>query len=95
MINTITDNYAQAIAELEGDAFEAEVSARLASVILGFQQVPASPHGDGGLDGLSHDGQHGYCCYGPKHDAFKRNAERVKAIVGKFTDDLHGVRDPR
>lgn len=88
MKNSIADNCAQSLADLEGDAFQAEVCALLASVVLGFQQVPATPHGDGGLDGLSHDGQHGYCCYGPERDAFKRNDARVAAIVAKFTDDL-------
>jgi hypothetical protein len=88
MTNNLADNYAQALAELEGDAFEAEVCARLESVILGFQQVPSAPQGDGGLDGLSHDGQHGYCCYGPERDAFKNSNQRVAAIVAKFTDDL-------
>lgn len=88
MKNTLADSYAQALAELEGDDFQAEICARFGSVILGFQQVPAAPQGDGGLDGLSHDGQHGYCCYGPEHNAFKKNAERVSAIASKFTDDL-------
>jgi len=88
MKDTIVDTYARSLAELEGDAFESEVCARFTSVILGFQMVPATPHGDGGLDGLSHDGQHGYCCYGPQHNAVKTNKERVDDIVEKFTADL-------
>ncbi len=83
--------YAQSLAALAGTDFEDEVCARLQSVILSFQTVPSSPHGDAGLDGFSHDGERGYCCYGPKHDQFKTNKQRENAIVDKFKSDLRWV----
>lgn len=88
MKNSLAESYARLLAGLEGDAFQAEVCARLTSVIVGFQTIPATPHGDGGLDGVSHAFTHGYCCYGPEYKAAKTNRERVDDIVGKFADDL-------
>lgn len=82
------EKYAKALADLEGKAFELEVCACLASAVLGFQQIPEAPQGDGGLDGLSHDGQRGYCCYGPQYSAAKTARERVTDIVTKFLSDL-------
>ena len=86
--SSIVHEYAQSLASLSGDDFEAEVCARLQSVNLGFQTVPAKPHGDAGLDGLSHNGECGYCCFGPGHDEFKQNRSREAAITKKFKADL-------
>ena len=58
------DAYATTLASLTGNAFQAEVCARLQSAVLGFQTIPSKPHGDAGLDGFSHVGTQGYCCYG-------------------------------
>lgn len=88
MNNSLTDEYARTLAALEGNDFQVEVCARLRAVILGFQDVPAKPHGDAGLDAFSHSGEHGYCCYGPEHDAFKTSASRESDIVNKFSADL-------
>ena len=85
---SIADEYARSLASLSGTDFEAEVCARLQSVNLGFQTVPAKPQGDAGLDGLSHNGECGYCCYGPEHDEFKQNRSREAAITKKFKADL-------
>jgi hypothetical protein len=85
---SLIQEYAQSLAALTGNDFQNEVCARLQSVILGFQTVPASPQGDAGLDGFSHNGEHGYCCYGPQHDEFKTNKQRENAIVDKFKSDL-------
>lgn len=80
--------YSRALSQLTGDPFQEEVCVRLGRVILSFQPVPRKPHGDGGLDGLSHDGEHAYCCYGPEYDAAKKTKDRVDAIVDKFKEDL-------
>ena len=88
MRNSLIDEYALSLASLEGDAFQAEVCAHLQRVLLGFQTVPAKPHGDAGLDGFSHEGGRGYCCYGPEHDPAKSTKDRVAAIVEKFSGDL-------
>jgi hypothetical protein len=85
---TLIQEYAESLAALTRDDFQLEVCARLQSAILGFQTVPAKPHGDAGLDAFSHDGERGYCCYGPDRDEFKNNAQREKAIVQKFRSDL-------
>lgn len=82
------DIYAHLLAELVGNEFQREVCARVAANILSFQNIPPYPHGDAGLDGLSHDATHGYCCYGPEHHAYKKNSEREKAIIKKFCGDL-------
>lgn len=80
--------YEETLAALCGNDFQAEVCARLQSVILGFQTVPAKPQGDAGLDGFSHEGRRAYCCYGPERDEFKTNKQRETAIVNKFKADL-------
>lgn len=80
--------YEQALSLLTGDAFQEEVSVRLATNILSFQYVPRKPHGDGGLDGLSHDSERAYCCYGPEFSSFKTAKELTADIVEKFKSDL-------
>jgi hypothetical protein len=85
---SLAQEYADALSALCGNEFQAEVCARLQSVILGFQTVPAKPQGDAGLDGFSHEGRRAYCCYGPEHDEFKTKKDRETAIVNKFRADL-------
>ena len=85
---SIVQEYESSLALLSGTAFEEEVCARLQSVDLGFQTVPPKPQGDAGLDGLSLNGECGYCCYGPEHDEFKQNRSREAAITKKFKADL-------
>ncbi len=80
--------YERALSRLTGAAFQEEVSVRLATNILGFQDVPRKPHGDGGLDGLSHDAERAYCCYGPEFDNFKTAKALTADIVEKFKGDL-------
>jgi hypothetical protein len=88
MAISIVQEYAESLAALSGNDFQAEVCARLQSVVLDFQTVPAKPYGDAGLDAFSHGGKRGYCCYGLEHDQFKTNSARVKAVVDKFKSDL-------
>jgi hypothetical protein len=85
---SITEEYAKTLSSLSGNAFQAEVCARLQSVVLSFQTIPAKPHGDAGLDGFSHHGTRGYCCYGPEFAAYKNNKSLETAIVDKFRGDL-------
>jgi hypothetical protein len=82
------DDYAKGLSELTSQPFEDEVCTRLERVLIGFQRVPAKPQGDGGLDGFSHGGELGYCCYGPVPNSFKRRKELETDIIKKFTDDL-------
>jgi hypothetical protein len=84
----LVQEYADALSALSGNDFQAEVCARLQSVILGFQTVPAKPQGDAGLDAFSHEGRHAYCCYGPEHDEFKNSKQRETGVVNKFKADL-------
>ena len=88
MSSPLIDEYARILHGLEGSEFQAEVSARMATVIVGFQSVPAKPRGDAGLDGLSHNGTHAYCCYGMEHKGHQDNRSREKALVRKFSSDL-------
>jgi len=53
-VTAAEDSYARMLGALEKDSFQDEVCARLATVIADFQRIPAKPHGDAGLDGLSH-----------------------------------------
>ena len=67
MASPLIDEYARILHGLQESEFQAEVNARMATVIVGFQTIPAKPHGDAGLaglDGLSHNETHAYCCYG-------------------------------
>ena len=80
-----TADYEKLIGSLEGDAFEDEVCSRLLKIFLDFQSIPAKPHGDGGLDGLSHGQKHAYCCYGPEQEVRKLENKGLKDdIVRKF-----------
>lgn len=83
--------FARILEELEGNAFESEVCAFLSTVLLGFQTIPAKPSGDGSLDGLSHNGERGYCCYGQERSAFKTGKARERALIKKFRADLAGL----
>lgn len=91
MGHSLIAEYARTLADLSGDDFEDEISARLESVIVDFQSVPASPHGDAGLDAFSHGGEMGYCCYGPINNAFKTNKGRENDIIKKFRGDLQSL----
>jgi hypothetical protein len=82
-------DYENLIGKLEGNAFEEEVCARLQTIFVDFQPIPAKPHGDGGLDGLSHGQERAYCCYGPEQEARKLDNKGLKDdIVNKFSADL-------
>lgn len=73
---------------LEGAEFEDQVCAHLSRCIPEFQPIPDP---DGGLDGFSHRGEVGYCCYGPEevHVRTARTAKPlITAIVKKFRADL-------
>jgi len=85
---SLVQEYIESLAALSGNDFQAEICARLQSVILSFQTIPAKPQGDAGLDGFSHGGKRGYCCYGIEHDAFKSNKQRETATINKFRADL-------
>jgi hypothetical protein len=91
MGHSLIREYANTLAELTGDDFEDEVSARLESVILDFQSVPSNPFGDAGLDAFSHGGEIAYCCYGPLPNAFKTNGQREKGVIQKFRSDLQSL----
>ena len=88
MPTPLVDEYARVLQGLEGLDFQAEVNARMTTVIVGFQTIPTTPRGDAGLDGLSHNGTHAYCCYGMTHNSFQDNRSREKAVVKKFSADL-------
>jgi hypothetical protein len=85
---SLVDTYAKALSELEELAFQRAIVQRLLAALSNFQTVPAHPHGDGALDGYSHKGTRGYCCYGLKYDAAKTPLQRAKQIVKKFSNDL-------
>ena len=85
---SLFEEYAERLAELSGIEFQDEVCARLYHSILGFQTVPSKPQGDAGLDGFSHGGKHGYCCYGLENNPLATNKQRENAIVKKFKSDL-------
>jgi hypothetical protein len=82
-------DYEKLLSKLESHAFQEAVCARLQSVIVDFQAIPAKPQGDGGLDGLSHSQERAYCCYGPEQEARKLENKGLKEdIVNKFSEDL-------
>jgi hypothetical protein len=84
--------YEKLLGGLEGDAFQDEVCARLASLIADFQRIPPKPSGDGGLDGLSHGHTVAYCCYGPEQEPFKVITKGLKDdIIAKFRSDLRKI----
>ena len=88
MALSLIEEYAHSLGALTGNDFQCEVSARLQSVIIDFQTVPAKPQGDAGLDAFSHSGERAYCCYGPEHSEFDTKKKREQAIIEKFKADL-------
>ncbi len=86
-----SEAYAKTLAALTGNAFQAEICARLQSVVLGFQTIPSKPQGDAGLDGFSHSGTQGYCCYGPELKSYRQTRSIEKALIEKFKSDLRRV----
>jgi hypothetical protein len=83
--------YAKKLGAMTGDAFEVEVIVALhQSFTGGCQRIPDKPNGDGGLDGLSHNGRRAYCCYGlemlPGPGTLP--ARLRQKIVKKFKSDL-------
>jgi hypothetical protein len=85
---TLIDAYIKALSELEEMAFQRAIVQRLLVALNNFQTVPTAPQGDGALDGHSHKGTRGYCCYGLKYDAAKTPKQRSKQLVIKFSSDL-------
>ena len=82
-------DYERLVGRLEGNAFEDEVCARLQTIFVDFQRIPAKPQGDGGLDGLTHSQERAYCCYGPEQEVRKLDNKGLKEdIVNKFSSDL-------
>ena len=88
MSGSLLDEYVKKLSQLEEGPFQRAIVQRLLVAVNGFQTIPASPQGDGGLDGFSHKGVHGYCCYGLKFDSAKTPKQRSKQLATKFTDDL-------
>ena len=84
------DKYAKMLGALEKDAFQDEICTRLAAVFADFQRIPAKPHGDAGLDGLSHGQTRAYCCHGPEQEPFKKNAKGLKADILKNFEAISG-----
>jgi hypothetical protein len=85
---THSAEFAKGLSLLSGTDFQSAVCAHLGEALIGFQTIPAQPQGDGGLDAFSHGGLHGYCCYGPDHNAFKTNRSREAMIIKKYCADL-------
>jgi hypothetical protein len=85
--------YEKQLGSLEGTEFEEEFCFRMQTLVSDFQRIPAKPQGDGGLDGLSHNQQTAYCCYGPEQtpDKSKKTGALKEAIVKKFKGDLRRI----
>ena len=88
MSGSLIDAYVRALSELEEFAFQRAIVQRLLVALSNFQTVPTYPQGDGALDGHSHKGTRGYCCYGLKFDTAKTPLQRAKQIVAKFSSDI-------
>ena len=88
MSGTLIDTYIKTLSELEEFAFQRAIVSRLLVALNNFQSVPPYPQGDGALDGHSHKGTRGYCCYGLKYDAAKTPHQRSRQIASKFSSDL-------
>jgi hypothetical protein len=84
---SLVEKYVEALETLTGTPFQDAVCTRLRSAIPSFQKIP-DKGGDGGLDGYSHNGENGYCCYGLELDAAKSEDDYVSMIVEKFQKDL-------
>jgi hypothetical protein len=89
---TAEHEFAQRLGTLEGQDFQDEVCRFLRRSLRDFQDIPAKPQGDGGLDGLSHDFTVAYFCYGPEQEPSKVKARGLaNDIIDKFRGDLRHV----
>src|ERR1700723_1425619 len=84
---SLIEKYVEALEGLTGKPFQEAICTRLKSVIPSFQLIP-DKGGDGGLDGYSHNGENGYCCYGFELDPAKSEDDYVSMVVEKFQQDL-------
>jgi hypothetical protein len=84
---SLVEKYVEALEALSGTPFQDAVCTRLRCAIPSFQKIP-DESGDGGLDGFSHNGETGYCCYGLELDAAKTEDDFVSMTVDKFQKDL-------
>jgi hypothetical protein len=85
---SLIDAYVRALSELEKLDFQRAIVQRLLVALNNFQSIPSYPQGDGGLDGHSHNGTKGYCCYSLKYDTAKTPYQRAKQLAVKFSNDL-------
>jgi hypothetical protein len=84
---SLAEKYVAEFELLTGIAFQDEVCARLQETDPSFQTIPTKD-GDGGLDGLSSNGEIPYCCFGHEYDPAKTQAQYNEKIVEKFSSDL-------
>lgn len=84
-LSPVQREFIKAISLLTGQDFEDCVVAALQqSLEGGCQRVTAISGGDGGIDGLSHNHQRAYCCYGL--DTQPRPSTTSKALAGKVSE---------
>jgi hypothetical protein len=81
------EDFKRHLSALTGKEFEGAICAHLQASIHSFKRI-SDDDGDGGVDGVSHNGEHGYCCYGPEFDSSTKSNDRVNAIVDKFKKDM-------
>ena len=84
---SLIEKYVETLEALTGKPFQEAVCTRLKNVVPSFQFIP-DKGGDGGLDGYSHNGETGYCCYGLELDPAKDEDDYVSMIAEKFQKDL-------
>lgn len=93
MSATVEAAFAERLARLVGDDFQKAVCGVLAKNFLHFQPVVAKPSGDGGIDGISHDCDVIYCCYGLDISAVKQlnTADIKNQVANKFRTDIRRI----
>lgn len=93
MTATIESAFAERLARLVGDDFQRAVCSVLAKNFHHFQPVVAKPSGDGGIDGISHDCDVIYCCYGLDISAVKQlnTADIKNQVADKFRADIRRI----
>lgn len=90
-VNPIRAEFIRRLSALTGNTFQETIVQLLLRRFASFQAVPTKPHGDGGIDGLSHNQTRAYCCYGLEYVPTDTKKEIRKKICDKFRDDLRRI----
>lgn len=89
--NLLRGEFVRRLSALTGNPFQEVIVQLLLRRFPSFQSVPAKPHGDGGVDGLSHNQTRAYCCYGLEYVPTDKKTDVRRKLCEKYRSDLRRI----